>query len=93
MAKKQIIQYIPTEEESKAMRICLNNDLAYCIERNKDSTYYVIKYRPSNYKIINYLPVDTKLEATKDNRQTFNEYDGFKKVMDLYKQHSKRFNK
>jgi hypothetical protein len=91
MAKKQIIQYIPTDEEFKAMKICLDNDLAYYIERTKDSSYYVIKYRPSNYKLINYLAIDTKLEATPSNRQTFNEYEGMKKVMDLYKQHSKRF--
>ena len=93
MAKKQIIQYIPSEEESKAMRICLNNDLAYCIEANKDRRYYIIKYRPSNYKLINYLTIDTKLESIPSNRQTFNEYEGLKKVMELYKQHSKRFNK
>lgn len=93
MAKKQIIQYTPTEEESKAMQICLNNDLAYCIEATKDRMYYIIKYRPSNYKVINYLTFDTKREATPTNRQTFNEYDGLKKVMELYKEHSKRFNK
>ena len=93
MAKKQTLQYNPSDEESKAMKICLDNDLAYYIERNKDSSYYVIKYRPSNYKLINYLTIDTKLESIPSNRQTFNEYEGMKKVMDLYKQHSKRFNK
>jgi len=93
MAKKQTLQYMPSDEESKAMKICLDNDLAYYIKLAKDRQFWIIKYRPSNYKVINYLPIDTKLEAIPGNRQTFNEYEGIKKVMQLYKEHAKRFNK
>lgn len=91
MAKKQTIQYLPSDEESKAMKICLDNDLAYYIKLAKDKLFWVMKYRPSNYKVINYLPIDKMKEAIPDNRQTFTEYEAMKKVMELYKEHSKRF--
>ena len=93
MAKKQSIQYNPSDEEREAMKICLDNDLAYYMKLVKDKKFWIIKYRPSNYKIINYLPIDKMQEATLANRQTFTEYEGIKKVMQLYKEHSKRFNK
>ena len=87
MAKKQIEKYIPTDEELQCSYICHKNDLAYVIQPIKDSK----KYKVVKFQISNKLEVHT----LKDNVQDleFTEYDALKKTMELYTQHSKRFNK
>jgi len=85
MAKSKIEIYSPKQEELNAMIICNRNDLAYIIQPIKDNKKYnIIKFQISNYLEVHSLKEnDVKLE--------FTEYDGMKKVMELYTQHSKRF--
>ena len=87
MAKKQEQTYSPTDEELQCSYICHKNDLAYVIQPILNSK----KYKVVKFQISNRLQVHT----LKDNIQDleFTEYDAFKKTMELYKQHSKRFNK
>lgn len=87
MAKKQIEKYIPTDEELQCCYICWKNDLAYVIQAVQNSK----KYKVVKFQISNKLEVHT----LKDNVQDleFTEYDALKKTMELYTQHSKRFNK
>ena len=87
MAKKQSEKYSPKEDEIQAMRLCWNNDLAYVIQPILNSK----KYKVIKFQISNRLEVHT----LKDNVQDleFTEYDALKKTMELYTQHSKRFNK
>jgi hypothetical protein len=85
VAKKQIVKYTPTDEETKAMRICVNNDLAYVIQPTKNANRYcVLKFQISNIlELFTYKENDIEVE--------FTEYDALKKTMELYKLHSKRF--
>ena len=87
MAKKQETTYSPTEEEIQCSYICNRNDLAYVIQ----PIQYTKKYKVIKFQISNRLEVHT----LKDNVQDleFTEYDALKKTMELYTQHSKRFNK
>lgn len=87
MAKQKVLKYTPTDEETKAMRICVNNDLAYVIQPIQNTKmYHVIKFQISdNLKIYTFEIDKTKIE--------FTEYEASKKVMELYTQHSKRFSK
>jgi len=85
MAKKKDESYSPNTIELDAMRICNRNDLAYIIQPIKASRkYYIVKFQISNY-----LEVHTLKEN--DIKIEFTEYDGMKKIMELYVQHSKRF--
>ena len=87
MAKKQEATYSPTEQEIQCSYICNKNDLAYVIQAVQNSK----KYKVVKFQISNKLEVHT----LKDNVQDleFTEYDALKKTMELYTQHSKRFNK
>ena len=87
MTKKQEVKYSPTEEEIQSMYICINNDLAYVIQPIKSSK----KYKVIKFQISNRLEVHTYKENNIDIE--FTEYDALKKTMELYTQHSKRFNK
>lgn len=87
MAKKQLEKYIPTDEEIQCMYLCFKNDLAYIIQPIKDSK----KYKIVKFKISNRLEQYTYKENNIDIE--FTEYDALKKTMELYTQHSKRFNK
>jgi hypothetical protein len=85
MAKKKEDKFAPSDEDTKAMRICFKNDLAYVLKpSNNANRYNIIKYQISNYKEIFYL---------KENNVNleFTEYEGLKKTMELYKFHAKRF--
>ena len=85
MAKAKEVKFAPSEEDTKAMRICFKNDLAYVLKPAKNANRYnVIKYQISNYKEVFYL---------KENNVNleFTEYEALKKTMELYKFHSKRF--
>jgi hypothetical protein len=85
MAKQKILKYIPTDEETKAMKICVSNDLAYVIQPTKNANRYcVLKFKISNrLELFTYKENDVEIE--------FTEYDALKKTMELYKLHSKRF--
>jgi hypothetical protein len=87
MAKKQIEKYIPKDDELKAMYICNSNDLAYVIQPTKNANKYrILKFQISNrLELFTYKENDIEIE--------FTQYDGLKKTMELYKLHSKRFNK
>lgn len=87
MAKSKIEIYSPSQEELNSMLVCNRNDLAYIIQPIKNSKKYnIIKFQISNYlEVFTLKENDVKLE--------FNEYDGLKKVMELYTQHSKRLSK
>ena len=85
MAKRQVNKYMPTSNEIECMNICLKNDLAYIVKPYK-TKYHIVKYQISNYKEVFYLKEN-------DIKTEFTEYDALKKIMELYKQHSKRFNK
>lgn len=87
MAKKQEATYSPTEQEIQCSYICNKNDLAYVIQAVQNSK----KYKVVKFQISNKLEVHT----LKDNVQDleFTEHDALKKTMELYTQHSKRFNK
>ena len=87
MAKKQEQKYSPTADEIQCSYICNKNDLAYVIQPILNSK----KYKVVKFQISNRLQVHT----LKDNIQDleFTEYDALKKTMELYTQHSKRFNK
>jgi hypothetical protein len=87
MAKKQETNYSPTEKEIKAMYLCFKNDLAYIIQKIQ----YTKKYKVVKFKISNRLEQYTYKENNIDIE--FTEYDALKKTMELYKLHSKRFNK
>jgi hypothetical protein len=87
MAKKQIEKYIPKEYEIKNMYLCFKNDLAYIIQPIKDSK----KFKVIKFKISNRLEQYTYKENNIDIE--FTEYNALKKTMELYTQHSKRFNK
>ena len=87
MAKKQIEKYIPTDEELQCMYLCNKNDLAYVIQPIQNSK----KYKVIKFQISNRLEVHTYKENNIDVE--FTEYDALKKTMELYKLHSKRFNK
>jgi len=83
MAKSKTEIYSPSQEELNAMIICNRKDLAYIAQPIKNSKkYHIVKFQISNY-----LEVHTLKE--KDVKIEFNEYDGLKKVMELYVQHSK----
>jgi len=87
MAKKQTVKYTPTDEELKAMYICNSNDLAYIIQPIQNSTKYkVLKFQISNR-------LDLFVYKEKYIEIEFNEYDALKKTMELYKLHTKRFEK
>lgn len=85
MAKQKVLKYTPTDEETKAMRICVNNDLAYVIQPTKNANRYrILKFKISNrLELFTYKENDVEIE--------FTEYDGLKKTMELYKLHAKRF--
>jgi hypothetical protein len=83
MAKRQTVKYMPTGAEIECMNICLENDLAYILKPFK-TKYHIIKYQISNYKEVFYLKEN-------DIKTEFTEYDALKKIMELYKLHSKRF--
>jgi hypothetical protein len=87
MAKKQEASYSPKESEIKAMYICIKNDLAYVIQ----PIQYTRKYKVVKFQISNRLEVHNYKENNIDIE--FTEYDALKKTMELYTQHSKRFNK
>ena len=87
MSKKQEASYLPKESEIKAMYICIKNDLAYVIQ----PIQYIKKYKVIKFKISNRLEQYTYKENNIDIE--FTEYDALKKTMELYTQHSKRFNK
>lgn len=87
MAKKQEATYSPTEKEIQAMYICNRNDLAYVIQ----PIQYSKKYKVIKFQISNRLEVYTYKENNIDVE--FTEHDALKKTMELYTQHSKRFNK
>jgi len=83
MAKRQTVKYMPKSSEIECMNICIKNDLAYVLKPFK-TKYHIIKYQISNYKEVFFLKEnDIKVE--------FTEFEGLKKIMELYKQHSKRF--
>ena len=83
MAKRQTVKYMPTSSEIECMNICIKNDLAYVLKPFK-TKYHIIKYQISNYKEVFFLKEnDIKVE--------FTEFEGLKKIMELYKQHSKKF--
>jgi len=87
MAKKQLDKYIPTDEELQCSYICQKNDLAYVIQPiQKSKKYKVVKFQISK---------SLEVHTLKDNAQDLEltEYEALKKTMELYKQHSKRFNK
>ena len=85
MAKAKVLKYTPTDEETKAMRICVNNDLAYVIQPTKNANRYcVLKFQISNrLELFTYKENEIEVE--------FTEYDALKKTMELYKLHAKRF--
>jgi hypothetical protein len=85
MAKAKALKYTPTDEETKAMRICVNNDLAYVIQPTQNANRYrILKFKISNrLELFTYKENDVEIE--------FTEYDALKKTMELYKLHSKRF--
>ena len=87
MAKQKILKYTPTDEETKAMCICVKNDLAYVIQPTQNANRYrVLKFQISNrLELFTYKENDIEIE--------FTEYDALKKTMELYKLHSKRFTK
>lgn len=87
MAKKQLEKYIPTDAELQCSYICNKNDLAYVIQPIQNSKKYkVVKFQISN---------NLQVHVLKDNAQDLEltEYEALKKTMELYTQHSKRFNK
>jgi hypothetical protein len=85
VAKAKVLKYTPTDEETKAMRICVNNDLAYVIQPTQNANRYrILKFKISNrLELFTYKENDIEIE--------FTEYDALKKTMELYKLHSKRF--
>jgi hypothetical protein len=85
VTKSKVLKYTPTDEELKAMRICVNNDLAYVIQPTKNANkYHVLKFKISNtLELFTYKENDIEVE--------FTEYDALKKTMELKKLHSKRF--
>lgn len=87
MAKAKVLKYTPTDEETKAMRICVNNDLAYVIQPTKNANRYrILKFQISNrLELFTYKENDIEIE--------FTEYDALKKTMEFYKLHAKRFTK
>lgn len=87
MTKKQEATYSPTESEIQSMYICFKNDLAYIIQ----PIQYTKKYKVIKFKISNRLEQYTYKENNIDVE--FTEHDALKKTMELYKLHSKRFNK
>ena len=87
MSKKQEASYLPKESEIQAMYICIKNDLAYVIQ----PIQYTKKYKVVKFQISNRLEVHNYKENNID--MEFTEYDALKKTMELYTQHSKRFNK
>jgi hypothetical protein len=87
MAKKYEVTYKPTENEIQSMYVCNRNDLAYVIQ----PIQYTKKFKVVKFKISNRLEVHNYKENNIDVE--FTEYDALKKTMELYTQHSKRFNK
>lgn len=87
MAKPKIETYSPSQAELNSMIVCNRNDLAYIIQPIKNSK----KYNIIKFQISNYLEVHTLKEN--DVKLEFTEYDGLKKVMELYTLHSKRLSK
>ena len=87
MVKAKLLKYTPTDEETKAMRICVKNDLAYVIQPTQNANRYrVLKFQISNIlELFTYKENEIEVE--------FTEYDALKKTMELYKLHSKRFTK
>lgn len=85
MAKAKVLKYTPTDEETKAMQICVKNDLAYVIQPTQNANKYrVLKFQISNrLELFTYKENDIEIE--------FTEYDALKKTMELYKLHAKRF--
>ena len=85
MAKVKEVKFAPSEEDTKTIRICFKNDLAYVIQPIKNSVKYnVIKYQISNYNEVFYYKENDKIIE-------FTETEAIKKTIELYKFHSKRF--
>jgi len=87
MAKARKEIFVPSEEEANSIRLCFKNDLAYVIQPIKNANKYnIIKYQISNYNEVFYYKENDKIIE-------FTEIEALKKTMELYKFHSKRFNK
>ena len=86
MAKKKEVRFYPAHQELNDMRICHQNNLAYVIVPAGGNKYWISKYS------LNDLHRQIYLEE-KNVRKEFSQYEADKKIMELYTQHSKRFNK
>ena len=75
------------------MKVCINNDLAFCIQPsyNQSPNYYICRYKISKFKEVSYLREDVSIPDKESNRLRFNEYDGYSKVFALYEEYSKKF--
>ena len=82
MAKKKIEIYSPHYTEVEAMVYCVKKNVCYSLEANKDKRFYIVKYIPTDYKNIIYLKENNK-------KVGFSEYEGTKKIMELYINQSK----
>lgn len=93
MAKKQVKTFTASQEQFDYMRVCNNNDLAFYVKPvyNLSPNYYICRYKISKYKDISYLREDVTLPDKESNRLKFNEYDAWKKIFELYKEHSNKF--
>ena len=86
MAKKVIEKrYSSTDADLKYMYLCNKNDLAYVMQPIQGTRqYHIIKFQISNHLIVHTLIENEK-------KTEFTEYDASIKIMELYKQHAKRF--
>jgi hypothetical protein len=82
MAKKKIEIYSPHYTEVDAMVYCVKKNVCYSLEANKNKKFYIIKYLPTHYKKLKYLEENNK-------KLEFSEYEGTKKIMQLYINQSK----
>ena len=93
MAKKAIERsYIMKDYEIDAMRVCFNNDIAFCVKPcyNESTNYWIQRLKISDTKSIFHLRIDTSLPDTESNRVRLNLFNATKKIFELYVEYSKK---
>lgn len=87
MAKKDNTRkYIPTNTDIENYKYCISMDIAFSLKRisNEQDSYYIQKYKPSKYNLISNLRINKSLPDIPSNRVALNEYEGLKKIFELY---------
>jgi hypothetical protein len=87
--------YYPSELEVNAYKLCIKNNIAFCMTRISidNDLYYIERYDPKYYNKSDYLRIDFNKPYSFNNRLKLQEYDAWKKVFELYLMQANILNK